>query len=52
MALYFSLGTYDVDIADTTQRWTGTVTHRYGDGAWALVAAALDAADMQNEEER
>lgn len=36
-----SIGTYDVDIADTKTRWIGTVKHRYGDSAWELVAKAL-----------
>ncbi|UAK38432.1 hypothetical protein K8O93_01105 [Gordonia bronchialis] len=26
-----------------TARWSGEVQHRYGDGAWSLVATALDA---------
>lgn len=38
-----SLGTYRVVVEHNDERWEGTVRHRYGDGAWALVQRVLEA---------
>lgn len=42
-----AVSTYDVEVDDLqhdTPNLTAVVHHRYGDGAWALVRAALNAA--------
>ncbi|MFT4295749.1 MAG: hypothetical protein QM582_10095 [Micropruina sp.] len=45
-----SLNTYDVELLTRADNgtpstlWAGPVMHRYGDGAWTLIAKALTAA--------
>lgn len=39
-----SVGTYTVQVFTGDQCWRGQVRHRYGDGAWALLRVALEAA--------
>lgn len=46
-----SIGTYVVVITQVgaLAPWTGTVQHRYGDGAWALISRAIAAAGLDGE---
>ena len=45
-----SIDQYEVtiDLDRAGDRWSGIVEHRYGDGAWALIAKALAAADVRS----
>lgn len=49
-----SIGTYDVILTGKHFNliWAGTVEHRYGDGAWALIARAITAAGLDGEADR
>lgn len=48
-----SVNIYQVTLAGPVGEWRGTVTHRYGDGAWDLVRKVLVAKrewDLANQE--
>jgi len=39
------VNTYAAVVSIGRKRWSGEVSHRYGDGAWGLVRRVLEAAE-------